>query len=135
MASLSQRFGFVHTKGFLWGYKARLLSSFCLWARCPKGLPSRKVSKSPLVGMKTQRCIRLAPSNTCFVFFFLPSFVFLLPPVTANQLLYINNVSIIYLQLIVFYFGNKVCVAVKLKRNKHSKGFDNEKKSEETSET
>ena len=84
--------------------------------------------------MKTQRCIRLAPSNTYLLFLF-PSFVFLLPPVTANQLLYINNVSIISLQLIVFYFGNKVCVVVKLKRNKHSKGFDNEKKSEETSET
>ena len=69
--------------------------------------------------MKTQRCIRLAVSNTYLLFlFFLPSFVFLLPPVTANQLLYINNVSIISLQLIVFYFGNKVCVVVKLKRNK-----------------
>jgi len=63
-----------------------------------------------------------------FFFSFLPSFVFLLPPVTANQLLYINDVSIISLQLIVFYFGNKVCVVVKLKRNKHSSGFDNEKK-------
>ncbi len=46
--------------------KSRLLSSFChrtgLWVRCPRSLPSRKVSDESL-GRDEMSCVRLATNN------------------------------------------------------------------------